>query len=341
MKNIDILFTSLLMGGIMWFTVHAQNDLVVFSNNGEKFYLYVNGVKQNANYETNIRVTNIQQPWVKVKVVFEDNKRIPDLTKTVQFVWGAEQKKGWEFVYQIVNKKGKYQLKPFSAAEISVQKSEGQAVLNYISEEPSTSNSTNVTHANGSPNANVSQTVTSTTVVTGGGTQNPSPNGCVGISFNVSPTGGNIQIHDGISGNVNSNTGYTTSVVSTTVVTNTSNSSGVSSTTTSSPANVSPKVEPSMSCAVTDTEFEQMKASIKAKAYEDSKLTMAKQITKSKCLKSSQVREIMKLFSYESTRLEFAKFAYNKVIDKDNYYLVNDAFQYETSIEELNESIGN
>ncbi|MCX7728498.1 MAG: DUF4476 domain-containing protein [Bacteroidia bacterium] len=48
----------------------------------------------------------------------------------------------------------------------------------------------------------------------------------------------------------------------------------------------------------------------------------------------------MKLFSFEETRLEFAKYAYSKVIDKENYYQVNDAFQFENSIEELNNSIG-
>jgi hypothetical protein len=47
----------------------------------------------------------------------------------------------------------------------------------------------------------------------------------------------------------------------------------------------------------------------------------------------------MKLFSFEATKLEFAKYAYNKVSDKENYYLVNDAFQFESSIEELNENI--
>ncbi len=67
---------------------------------------------------------------------------------------------------------------------------------------------------------------------------------------------------------------------------------------------------------------------------------MAKQICDSKCLKSRQVRDIMKLFSFEQTRLDFAKYAYKNVMDKENYYQVNDAFQFENSIEELNESIG-
>lgn len=328
------------MGGLICSSIQAQNDLVVFNNDGEKFYLYVNGVKQNANYETNVRVTNINQPWVKVKIVFEDNKRIPDLTKNVQFVWEGEQKRGWEFVYQIVNKKGKYQIKPYSAAEISNQSTNGQTVVNYSTQEPVSAQpapNINSSAFNTQNGANVSQTVTTTTIVSGG-TQNPNTptNGSVGISLNVSPTGANIQIHDGTPGNVNSNTGYTTSIVSSTIVTNTSNNLNTSE---SASTTVSPKSDPMNNCVVNDTEFEKIKRSINSKSFEDSKLTLAKQICNSKCLKSSQVRDIMKLFSYETTRLEFAKYAYQKVIDKDNYYLVNDAFQYESSIDELNESI--
>ena len=45
----------------------------------------------------------------------------------------------------------------------------------------------------------------------------------------------------------------------------------------------------------------------------------------------------MKLFSHESTRLEFAVFAYDYAYDKDNYYKVYKAFEFEMSIDELKE----
>lgn len=87
--------------------------------------------------------------------------------------------------------------------------------------------------------------------------------------------------------------------------------------------------------------FQKAKETIKSKAFEDSKLTIAKQIASNNCLLARQVKEIMQLFSYETTRLEFAKFAYRYTYDIGNYYLVNDAFQYESSIEELNRFLGN
>jgi len=86
-----------------------------------------------------------------------------------------------------------------------------------------------------------------------------------------------------------------------------------------------------------EPDFMQAKQSIASKTFEDSKLTIAKQIVGSNCLLSSQVREVMLLFTYESTRLEFAKFAFPFTLDQGNYFKVNDAFTYESSIDELND----
>jgi hypothetical protein len=85
--------------------------------------------------------------------------------------------------------------------------------------------------------------------------------------------------------------------------------------------------------------FEQALESISSKSFESSKLTIAKQIVGSNCLLSKQVKEIMKLFSFESSRLEFAKFAYKYTWDINNYFLLNDAFDFESSIDELNKYI--
>lgn len=307
----------------------AQNDLVVFSNGGERFYLYVNGIKQNANPETNVRVTGIKQPWVKARVVFEDNKRTPDLNANVQFVWGAEEKQNWEFVYQIVNKTGKYKIKPYSAAPINNEKPDGQTIVNYTTTDAQP-NVAPASSVNTSPS--VSQTITTTTVVTNNVPTNNNSQSA-NIHINISPNSAGIQIHDNSPSNTNVSS--TTSVVSTTVIS--SSSTNASSGNISTPVSSQPVA---IKCAVSNTEFESIKKNISSKSFEDSKLTIAKQISDSKCLTSVQVRDIMKLFSFEETRLTFAKYAYKRVVDKENYYVVNDAFQFENSIEELNESIG-
>jgi len=45
------------------------------------------------------------------------------------------------------------------------------------------------------------------------------------------------------------------------------------------------------------------------------------------------------LFAFEDSRLNFAKFAYAYTLDLGNFYKVNDAFTFETSVDELNRYI--
>jgi hypothetical protein len=87
------------------------------------------------------------------------------------------------------------------------------------------------------------------------------------------------------------------------------------------------------------TEFDDVKRSISSKTFEDSKLTIAKQVIGANCLLCSQVKEIMLLFTFEGTRLDLAKFAYKYTYDISNYYKLNDAFTFESSIDELNNYI--
>lgn len=90
---------------------------------------------------------------------------------------------------------------------------------------------------------------------------------------------------------------------------------------------------------ISDANFQTALTSIKNKSFESDKLTLAKQIVLSNCLTSRQIKEIMKTFSMEGTKLEFAKYAYKRVYDPENYYLVNDAFSFSSSISELDNYI--
>jgi hypothetical protein len=47
----------------------------------------------------------------------------------------------------------------------------------------------------------------------------------------------------------------------------------------------------------------------------------------------------MQLFSFEDSRLDFAKFAYKNCINKGNYFEVNQAFSFESSVDNLNQFI--
>ena len=88
-----------------------------------------------------------------------------------------------------------------------------------------------------------------------------------------------------------------------------------------------------------EAQFSDAQQSVSSKSFEDSKMTVAKQITGANCLTADQVKRMMMEFDFEDSKLEFAKFAYNKTYDIGNYYKLNDAFDFESSIDELNEYI--
>lgn len=105
------------------------------------------------------------------------------------------------------------------------------------------------------------------------------------------------------------------------------------------PAANTPPAYPPTCYPMDPSSFEAAKATISKTSFDDTRLSIARQIASSNCLTAAQIRDIMRLFSFESTRLEFAKFAYPYCYDKGNYFMVNDAFTFSSSIDELNKFI--
>jgi len=85
--------------------------------------------------------------------------------------------------------------------------------------------------------------------------------------------------------------------------------------------------------------FDNVKQSIASKTFEADKLSLAKQFAGSNCLKAIQVRDIMKLFAFEDSKIEFAKYAYHHTSDFTNYSIVYEAFTYSTSKDDINRYI--
>ncbi|GAB4296696.1 MAG: hypothetical protein Kow0068_21080 [Marinilabiliales bacterium] len=87
--------------------------------------------------------------------------------------------------------------------------------------------------------------------------------------------------------------------------------------------------------------FNDLLFTLKNTSFDSNRLLIAKQAAMLNGISSTQVYEIMKCFSFESNRLEFAKYAYHYVSDPNNYYIVNNAFVFSSSIRELNDFIFN
>lgn len=87
--------------------------------------------------------------------------------------------------------------------------------------------------------------------------------------------------------------------------------------------------------------FDQFKQILKKEAFDDTRLKLVTQFVSNNYFSAVQVKEMMGLFAFEDSKLELAKFAYDYTVDKGNYFIVNDAFVYSSSKEELMNYIKN
>ena len=84
-----------------------------------------------------------------------------------------------------------------------------------------------------------------------------------------------------------------------------------------------------------DREFDQVMNSMQKEWFEANKLKSASQIISTNFFTAEQVKEMMLLFTFENNKLEIAKQAYSKTIDKQNYYCVSDGLSFRSSKDEL------
>lgn len=265
---------------VMQLGLHAQgSNLILFSEQGEKFSVVLNGILQNPEPETNVKVTGLIAPQYKLKIIFE-NKSLADIDKNIFLAEDAEA------TYCIKkNNKGQYVVRLMTQVNI------GQA--------PPTPPSQTIVVFSTVPPPPVTTTINQTTTT---------------ITVNAGLPGADANVPGGNHEHVMLET-------------------------------QKPYVMPGYSGPVgcpypmTDLDFQDVKRTIASRNFEDSKLTIAKQVASSTCLFASEVKEILELFSFESSRLEFAKYAFKYTFDLGNYYKVNSAFQFESTIDELNDFI--
>jgi hypothetical protein len=91
--------------------------------------------------------------------------------------------------------------------------------------------------------------------------------------------------------------------------------------------------------AMSQATFNDVRQSITGASFEDTKLSTAKTILKNNFVNTAQVIEICKLFSFENTKLTFAKYAYSRTVDPNNYYKVASVLDFDSNKKTLNNFI--
>lgn len=316
-------------------SVFAQsNNAILFTENGEKFQVILNGILQNSNPETNVKMTGLVADSYKCRIIFADTKLgyvdfnmfFPNPGNEV--TWNIKQNKKGEYVTRWVSEVGIAEAPPTPPTQTVVVYTTTPAAPAPVE---GTTTTTTVQHS-------------STTTTTGGSSDDVHMN----IGMNVGGEGGSISINasgmDG-DGGMTSGSSTTTTTTTTHTVTHSSSSSGtvVSTPPPAQPATVVyvPGYNGPIGCPVpmNPTDFAGMKETIRSKDFENTKLSIAKQVLQNNCLTAQQVKEVLGLFDFENTKLEYAKYAYDHTYDKGNYYKVNDAFEFESSVEDLNKYI--
>lgn len=329
-----LLFTAIILGTYL---VQAQNcNAVFFNQDGSRFQVVLNGVLQNINFETNVKVTDLKfEGSYKVTVIFEDNQ-FASVTKSIYMM-----DNNTEYSFEIKkNKKGEYVMRPSGMVAIAqAPVAPQQSVVSYSTTPPSAPAATTTTtvQPQATTDVVVTETVTTTTTVDPANQEN------ISVGMNVGGVGMNVNVSVNDGGmNTGTNVQTTSSqTVTTTTVTSSSTSSGnYNDGMTTNPVHEPISVEATPTgChqAIPSSDFSAGKASVEKQSFADTKLKVAKTFTKNNCLSVKQIKEIMGLFSFEETKFEYAKFAYDFCADKKNYYQLSDDFTFATTVDEFNE----
>src|SRR3972149_2751004 len=178
----SILLSALLLTDISG-AFSQKSNAIFFTENGERFTVILNGVRQNPSPETNVMVTELNAPNYKLKVLFE--KQTPGtLDKNLYLEPGTER----TFAIK-QNNKGEYVLRMMSEVPIAQapKPSPQQKVIVFTAVALPAPVATTTTIS-----------TTSTTTTTGQGHEHPHPAGeNLSMEINVDGTGMGVNVNVG------------------------------------------------------------------------------------------------------------------------------------------------
>lgn len=100
-----------------------------------------------------------------------------------------------------------------------------------------------------------------------------------------------------------------------------------------------PTLAPPAPEPISNKDYTAMLAALKKEPFESNRLDLARNFFSNQHHSASQVAGMAKLFSFENNKLSFAKMAYAKTVDKQNYFKVFEVFSFGGSKQELSDYI--
>lgn len=100
-----------------------------------------------------------------------------------------------------------------------------------------------------------------------------------------------------------------------------------------------PQVQPPHVC--TFEEVEKMFTALKKESFDESRLSMAKNMVANNKMAAHQIKRLAESFSFDNNKLSFLKYAYDYCIDRQNYYECVDVLSFSSDKEALLRYINN
>jgi hypothetical protein len=318
MKKSILLFAMILVG-LSAFSQSTYN-LVIFSEDGEPFYAYANGIRQNDKPETNVRIVGLNSENLAVKIQFE-NKTLPVIKQNMYLEFGYEHTANLR-----QNMKKVMKMQYFGKVSLAeAPKSEAATVQYHTAENP--------VNTTGTPAASSDVQHSTTTVTHATSTQTAPTPGGASVNVNMGGVGISMNVNDNMG---NSTTTHSHSSTTVTSSSSSSHSGGIKNPSPGSDASIQPVSNGGCSAPMNSASYEKMKKSVESKPFSDTKMSTAKVATKNACLSAAQIKGICSLFAMDDDKLTYAKFAYDYCTDKANYYEVSEVFSFSSTTDDLN-----
>ncbi len=323
MKKISLVFLITLFVQIVGYS-QVINNLVVFSNDGEKFILILNGDKQNLEPNNKVTVVGLTLKVYKVTLLFENSRLKTHNTTLTFFDTNTEctytlNPHGKKHTMDYVTSTPINQAPPQTQQNTTVPTN--TTIPTYTPSTTTTNKITTTTTTSTSTNTNTTIPTHSTTPI------NNSNNGDIKIggqkeNIDVGTNGVKFNSHL-----INMNVDEKNKNVTTTVHV------------LGKDINLNKSIKTGCNSPMSGLDFDEGKKGIVSQTKDSTMLIAALKITNANCMLTSQLSEVMVLFNTDLTRLHFAKGAYSHTSDLHNFGKLEDTFTSEEGKKDLHSFI--
>jgi len=88
-------------------------------------------------------------------------------------------------------------------------------------------------------------------------------------------------------------------------------------------------------------DMEDLHSRVASRITDSDKEKLMKTAADGRTVNTSQIREMLGWLSFDDTKLDFAKWAYSSISDRQNYWKLEDAFSFSATKDDFNKSIRN